>query len=211
MRDSSRAALATLLLVACNQSSTPPPAPESAADCAKVAEIVTNYELGAGAKADARTAAVARHREACKTAGLTVADANCIAKAKGTWDLMACAPKMFPQRATGGDCKAVAAKMRDSIVADLPKDMGSAGLAMVDKMIVVIEQSCSDDNWPAEFRTCILDAKPEELVGTSKKRKCDDMLPHEMQLKMGERLKPIIIRDMPPSDGKAPEPAKPSP
>lgn len=181
-------------LAACKQS-TPPPSPGAPADCAKVAEIVATYEVGSTAAAEARSAAVTRHRDACKAANVTVTEANCIAKATGTWDLMACAPKMFPQRATSDDCKTVATKMRASIIADMPKEVGSAGVAMVDKMMAVIEASCAEDNWPTAFRTCILDAKPEELVGS---KKCEGLLPQELQFKMGERLKPIVKPDAPP-------------
>jgi len=183
-------------LVACNQQGTPPPSPTAPADCAKVSAIVTMFELGPDAKSEIRNAAIDRHRDECTNAKLTVTEANCMAKAKNTWELMACAPAMFPQRASVGDCKAVGAKMRDVIAASMPKDVGSAGSAMVEKMMVVVEASCTEDSWPAEYRKCIIDAKLEELTGDSKK--CEGLLSDKLRVKMGERLKPIVNPSAPP-------------
>src|SRR5262249_24898116 len=124
-------------------------------------------------------------------------------------DLFGCAPALFPERGAAGsgsaaptatapppapappkdECDAIAQKMRGAIIADMPKDTGSAGVAMVDKMLVAIAQSCREDSWPDAFKTCIMKATDAELVSS---KKCEDVLPHDLQLKMGERLKPII-------------------
>ncbi len=178
--------LATVL-AACN-SSTPPPSPNAPADCAKVGAIVASFELGPGATPDARAPVVEKYQASCKALSLTALEATCIAKAKATWDMFECAPRMFPDRATGGDCKAVTARMREGILADMPA-AGSSGTAMVDRMMVVIEASCRDDNWPKGYRSCVLSAPAGD---SSAVQNCGDLLPQESQLKMGERLKVVV-------------------
>ncbi len=180
-----------LAVAACNQKSTPPPSPDAPADCDKVSEIITNFELGPAAKPETRTPVVANHREDCAAAKINVREATCIAKATSTWELMECAPRLFPQRASSTDCKAVAVRMREAIIADMPPSVGSAGVAMVDKMLGVMEASCREDNWPASFRECITAVPPGNIAAF---KKCDDVLPQDMQLKLGERLKPIVNR-----------------
>ena len=177
-------------LAACNRSDSQSQVSANApADCTKVGEIVATFELGAGGAPDARAASVAKHRDACKTHALTAAEATCIAKATSSWEVFPCAPRMFPERAGSSDCKAIAARLRETILADLPKDIGSAGVAMVDRMVPIIEQSCAQDSWPADFRACVLGAPPADLEALNK---CDPLLPQEQQVKMGERLKPVV-------------------
>jgi len=191
-----RLGLALVLLAACKEAPAPP-SPTAAADCTKVAEIVTNFELGPAAKPDMRSTAVARNLASCKDTGVTVAEATCIAKAKDTWAVKACAPKMFgvPTPAGSGsavatnDCKSTTLRMREAIVADLPKDGGSAGIAMVDRMLVAIEAGCVQDGWPAEYRDCIVAAPVGNKAAFET---CESLLPGELRVKLGERLKPII-------------------
>jgi hypothetical protein len=189
-----RLGLALVLLAACKEAPTPP-SPTAPADCTKVAEIVSNFELGPGAKPEQRTPVVAKNLEGCKAAGVTVAEATCVAKAKDTWAVKACVPKMFgvPTAAvapTGtNDCKSTTLRMREAIVADLPKDSGSAGLAMVDRMLVAIEAGCIEDGWPPAYRDCIVGAPSGDKVAFEK---CEPLLTGELRMKLGERLKPII-------------------
>jgi hypothetical protein len=155
----------------------------------KVGEIVANFELGPGAAPDIRAPVVAKHHASCKALSLTAGEATCIARAKATWDMFECAPRMFPDRATGGDCKVVTARMRENILADMPSDVGSAGIAMVDTMVTVIEAACREDNWPHEFRSCITSAPSDDKAAYDK---CDGMLPEKLQVQLGERLKPVV-------------------
>ncbi len=176
-------------LVACKEQGSSKVAANAPADCAKVGEILATFETGAGAQPDVRAAAVTKHRDACKTHNMNAAEATCMANAKSSWQAMECAPRMFPERATGGDCKAVAARIREAIMGDMAKAVGSAGIAMVDKMVPIIESSCRDDNWPAAYRTCVIGAKPGDMATF---KACDTQLPQELQVKMGERLKPVV-------------------
>jgi hypothetical protein len=176
-------------VVACKEQGSSKVAANAPADCAKVGEILATFELGAGAQPDARATSVAKYRDACKTHNMNAAEATCVAKATSTWQAIDCAPRMFPDRAATTDCRAVAARTREAILGDMPKEVGSAGLAMVDKMVPIIEASCRDDNWPAAYRTCVVGAKPGDMGAF---KACDEKLPQELQLKMGERLKPIV-------------------
>ena len=178
-----------VVVAACNSSGTPPPSPNAPADCVKVAEIVANFELGPGAKPDVRTPVVAKHHESCKSASVTAGQATCIAKAKATWDMIECAPAMFPARAADGECKAVTGRMREGILVDIPPGTGSAGTAMVDKMMAVIEASCREDSWPTDYRKCVTSAPAADHAAV---KKCGDLLPQATQFKLGERLKPIV-------------------
>jgi len=199
-------------LVACKEQGSSKIAANAPADCAKVGAILAGFEVGPGAQPDAHAASVAKHRDACKTQNLNAAEATCMANATSSWQAMECAPRMFPERATGGDCKAVAARIREAIMGDMAKAVGSAGTAMVDKMVPVIESSCRDDNWPAAYRTCVLGAKAGDMAAF---KACDTQLPQELQVKMGERLKPIVqaTLDKPvdPPAGSAGSATKPSP
>lgn len=166
-----------------------------------MAEIVTSFELGPGAKPETRASAVARHLASCRDNGVTVAEATCIATAKDTWAVKACAPKMFgvptagsgsalaPTPAATNDCKSTTLRMREAIIADLPKDGGSAGVAMVDRMLVAIEAGCVQDGWPAAYRDCVVAAPSGDKAALEK---CEPLLPGELRVKLGERLKPII-------------------
>lgn len=193
-RTSGRSAFAFLVVVAACKQQSAAVDPSAPADCAKVAEILARLEGGPGAKPDAHAAAVAKHQDGCKSHNLNAAEATCLAKATDTWQAFECAPRMFPERATKTDCKAVASRMREAILADMPKEVGSAGVAMVDRMVPVIESSCTDDNWPTTYRECVAGAKPGDMTAF---RACDGVLPEALRLKMGERLKPIIRADQP--------------
>ena len=57
---------------------------------------------------------------------------------------------------------------------------------MADRMLVVMEQACVEDNWPASYRECRVGARDK-----AEYEKCEE-LPSELQVKLGERLKPII-------------------
>jgi hypothetical protein len=180
------------------------PADQKPADCDKAAEHLANFEIGTAATPEVRAPVVTRHRGACVEARLTAAEATCIATSETTWSAIECAPRMFPQRATGDECAAVSGRMREAILADMPDDIGSAGVAMVDKMLPVIETSCREDNWPATYRRCVIGSKPGDMASF---KTCDGMLPQPLQFRMGERLKPIVA----PGNEAPPRPATADP
>jgi hypothetical protein len=178
------AALGLFALAACNE-----PGPKVSgkgaeqANCASTAEVVTRFELGLGATPEQRAPVLARYTKACEEARLTPAEGSCIARATTTWAAIECAPRMFPQRAQSSDCKSVVARIRDSVLADMPKETGSAGVAMVDRMMVVMAAACTEDNWPLDYRNCVL---------SKSVKSCELMLPQELQVKLGKRLEPIV-------------------
>lgn len=185
-------ALVFLASASCNQGGSSQPPPGARADCTKTAELLASFESGTAATPEVRAQSVARQQQACVDANLTADEATCISKATSTWQAIECAPRMFPQRAaapSSSDCVAVTGKMRERILSELGTNVGSSGLAMVEKMLPVIQSSCRDDNWPLAYRECITRANPADPNTFAA---CETSLPQELQVKLGERLKPVV-------------------
>lgn len=188
MRRRHQIAVAVLgLVAACNESKSSSTAQSTRADCDKVAEILANFELGPAGKPEARPPIIAKHKQACLDHNLTAVEATCMATVSSTWELIDCAPRMFPQRSTAADCKPVAVRMRQGVRAEMPKEIGTAHHAMLDAMMAAMETACLEDNWPDDYRKCVLAAKPDDHVAFTA---CD--LPSKLEVQLGERLKPIV-------------------
>jgi hypothetical protein len=176
--------------LACNQPGPAQTGPDNA--CARTAERLASFELGPTASTN-RVPTVAKHRAACEAAQLTAPEHGCIANAKDTWTAIACVPRMFPGRTpvTLADCKRVIERTRAAVASDMPAQTGSAGAAMLDKMMDVMERSCTEDGWPESVRTCVLATRAGDLAAL---QKCNTQLPAEMQQKLEQRMAAEVPR-----------------
>lgn len=184
------------LLVACNEPWPPPKA--SAASCAQLAQQLASLELGTAAKPEQRAPVVAKHRASCETANVTPAEMACFAKANDTWSAIACAPRMFEDTGTlQTECKQVISRMRIAVSGTMPADTGSAGAAMVDKMMAIMQTACVDDRWPASLRACVMATRPGDMPAL---QACNAQLPQDMQQNLSKRL----AQGMAPPDASSP-------
>jgi len=87
-----------------------------------------------------------------------------------------------PPVAAGPSCDDVAAKMR-TVLADETRDVGSAGAAMLDRMLGAFTDACREDRWPADVRSCIVAAKDRTAADG-----CRGKLPAELRQKLDERV-----------------------
>jgi hypothetical protein len=175
------------VLLACNEPGPSQSGPANA--CARTAERLASFELGPTASTN-RVPTVAKHRAACDAAKLTDAEHGCIANAKDTWTALACAPRMFPDKkaaapADPADCKQVIVRTRAAVEAGMPADSGSAGVAMIDKMMTIMEKACTEDGWPAPVRACVLATPVGNMAAL---QQCNARLPQDMQDKLTARM-----------------------
>jgi hypothetical protein len=173
------------VLLACNEPGPSQTGPANA--CARTAERLASFELGPTASTN-RVPTVAKHRAACDAAKLTDAEHGCIANANDTWTALACAPRMFPEKkaaAPANDCKQVIVRTRAAVEAGMPADSGSAGAAMIDKMMTIMEKACTEDGWPEPVRNCVLATPVGNMAAL---QQCNARLPQEMQDKLSARM-----------------------
>lgn len=186
-----RCALGLALLVACNE---PGPSPKAVSgDCARVADQLASLETGGATAPAQRAPVVAKHRAACDAANLTAVEMACIGRAKDTWSAIGCAPRMFPEAKTDGviDCTQVVARTRAASESEMPADTGSAGSAMLDKMMAIVDKACREDNWPEAHRRCVMSTRVGDMKGL---QACNQTLPAELQEKLTQRMAAEIAR-----------------
>jgi hypothetical protein len=171
-----------LLGTACNDPGPRLDGPDSA--CARTAERFTGFEMGSASTN--RVPTVHRYVTACNAAKLTPAEHNCIANAHDTWTAIACVPRMFPDRgpAALGDCKQVIGRTRAAVAGKM-QGAGSAGTAMIDKMMTIMETSCVEDGWPESVRSCVLQTQAGDMDAL---QKCNQTLPPDMLEKLQKRI-----------------------
>jgi hypothetical protein len=147
-------------------------------DCAAVAEALASLDLGNYAPVDQRAPVVARYRDACDDAAITVTEARCMTTAGDTWAAKACVPRMFPELAAGHDdgaCKQIVDRLRASLV---PK-VAPALADWANRELDVEQTACVDDGWPDVFKACMLGS-----AGSA----CSAALPAPFQAKLQARL-----------------------
>jgi hypothetical protein len=183
----------------------------SAADCARVGEVLASFEVGNLAQPDHRAAVVSKHRQACETAGVTADEAACLYRAKDTWAARVCLPKMFPDKPAERDCTTVMTRMREAVMTQVGSD-GSAASRQLDKLLPVVKLACEQDAWPASVLRCIADTKSGDMEAF---QRCSNQLPQEQQQKLAQRmtaalqLEPVPT-EPPPPNAKAPAQPPPS-
>jgi hypothetical protein len=156
----------------------PPPA-----DCGEVAESLLSIELGNYAPREERAAALPAKRALCERLKISVAEAECLAKASERWSAAACVPRLYPEVEAGG-CEPVVAKLRAMLGSAMAGD--PSGAAMMDKVTAVIGQSCVEDHWPDALRACIL-ALP--AGDPSAFDECEKVTPPALKEKIAERVR----------------------
>jgi hypothetical protein len=177
-----RGALLVLLVVGCND---PGPKQNGLANaCARTAERLTQFEMGSASTN--RVPTVRRYTTACEAAKLTPNEHNCVANSHDTWTAIACVPRMFPDRgpAALGDCKQVIGRTRAAVAGQM-HGAGSAGNAMIDKMMTIMETSCVEDGWPDSVRSCVLQTQAGDMDAL---QKCNQTLPPDMLEKLQKRI-----------------------
>ena len=167
--------MVALLASAACQVNEDRPSPTAAADCSRVGDALARFELGPAASREQRTPIASEYRERCTAAHVTRAEADCLFRATDTWKARDCVPSMFKGEHAGGDCKAVAARMKDGIQA-------ITGNGAIEKLLPAIEVSCEQERWSTEIKQCFLSAKPSEIG------KCNSMLSQEQHAKLDQRM-----------------------
>jgi hypothetical protein len=150
----------------------PPPG-----DCALVADTLASFDIGNYAAPEERTAAVAKRKASCEAAHISKEEQACLEKAPDQWAAQKCAPRLFPQ--AQGDCVAVGMKVRTVV--------GQTGMdpKTVDKMIHAVEDSCTNDQWPADFKQCVLVASPTNPKSFDQ---CEKLIPAQLKEQMTRRM-----------------------
>ena len=181
-----RVFLAGLLLVGCQRTDS-----TQTGNCAKVAELLATFELGNQAPPERRAPVVAKHRQACEAAGITVDEVACIDRARDTWAARACLPKLFPANpanpanpASAAECATFTARLRQAVQAQAGVD-SAASLAAIDGMLPIMKASCEQDHWPASILTCVAAAAPGDMNAF---QQCSALLPKDLQDKLAQRL-----------------------
>ena len=176
--------LALLALTGCQR--TDPAA--ATADCSRVAETLTTFEVGNYATPEQRAPVLTKHKAACESTKVTTDEAKCLGGAKDTWAAKACLPRMFPAQPANAGCATVAARMRAAVMAQVGSG-GSAAEQQLDKLAPIIQTSCEQDGWPNNVVKCISDGKPGDIdVFTA----CTNQLPKENQDKLAQRLQAAL-------------------
>ena len=168
--------------LACSGGGARPPQ----AECAAVAESLVSLEIGNYAAAADRIALLPAKRALCARHRVSVAEAECLARAADVWSAGSCAPRMFPQAEAGG-CEPVMAKIRATVVAATRNDPSSA--PMVEKALAIVRQSCAEDGWPEPLLRCILAAPGVEIMALSS---CDEHIPPGLKQKLQERMRTMM-------------------
>jgi hypothetical protein len=175
-----RGFLALVLLAGCQRTD---PAQTAASNCAKVAEQLASFEVGAHAPPAQRAQAVAKHRAACESVGITGDEVACLDRARDTWAARACLPKLFPAHAAAG-CGTFTARLRQAVQAQAGAD-SAASLAAIDGMLPIMKASCEQDHWPASILSCVAEAAPGDMNAF---QRCSALLSKDLQDKLSTRL-----------------------
>jgi hypothetical protein len=180
-------ALALVAVAACQRTDQAPAG--TPADCTRVADTLTSFEIGNYAAPEQRAPVVAKHKAACEATKVTSDEATCLGKARDTWAAKACLPRMFPAKPVpteGGPtgCSVVVGRMRAAVMAEVGSN-GSAAEAQLAKLLPVIQASCEQDNWPKNVVQCVVDGKPGD---TNAFQACMNQLPKDLQDKLTQRL-----------------------
>lgn len=168
--------------VGCSKGGGGPSGPR--ANCDAVAEAMVSSELGNYASREERAAALPAQRARCEQLKLTVKEGECLAKATDKWSSAECVPRMYPEVEIGG-CGPVVAKLTSLLGGAMGSDPSMK--PMMDKMMGVIRQSCSEDHWPPALRACIMDTK--DLAGFSA---CEKVTPPELKTKLEQRIQSVM-------------------
>lgn len=177
------------LLCLSNLCVRPPPA-----DCQQVADVLASFDLGNYAEPETREPVVAKYKATCDKVYVSKEQGECILNAGSKQAAEQCAPAMFggPEVKPGagggsgapsGECATIAEKIKSQMT----RQMGNADpqtQQMFAKMITIVRESCEQDGWPAEFRSCVISAGDN----TDAMNKCNTMMPQAVQQKMTERM-----------------------
>lgn len=161
----------------------PPPA-----DCRAVAETLASFDLGNYAPIEERGPVVAKHQAACEHAHVSKDEGACIDDARDKWTAALCAPRLFPELASGttSDCTAVRAKIRSSYSSQTAAFQNDPKMSKwFDAMLQIVQQSCEQDRWPDAVKQCILASSSNDQHTLTN---CNHAMPPPLQQKLQDRM-----------------------
>ena len=178
--------IAGCLAAACSKSEPAPAAPASP-HCRAAAETLASYSLGNYVPEAEREAAVKPIEAECARAGLTDAEAKCLAEARSKQAALGC-PRVLTEelraleRVAGrGRCRPALLAVHfaaEEELARAPEEQVADAREMVGMVKRILGKSCEHDDWPAEVFACF-DETPME-----RSAECLERLPVEIQQRL---------------------------
>jgi hypothetical protein len=187
--------IAGCLALACSKSE-PAPARAASPHCRAAAETLAGFSLSNYAPAEERAAAVAPIEAECARAGLTDAEARCLADATSKQTALACPRVLTPDlvaidRAVGrGKCRplllAVHLSTEDEL-ARIPEERLAEAQEMIAMVKATLSRSCTRDPWPDAVFACL------EETPIDRGADCLQQLPMEIQMQLQQETNEAAV------------------
>ena len=155
------------------------------ADCQAVGAHAASIELGNYAPVEARAPTLAKYVALCEQVHVTKEQGACLTETRDAWSAAQCVPAMYPEvKASGGDCAAIAGKIRSAIAAQMGASPDPQVRQMLDQVARALEPSCAQDGWPEPLKACLM-ASDGSMASFDA---CDHLVPPALKARMAERM-----------------------
>jgi len=98
--------------------------------------------------------------------------------------LAACQRQDAEPTGSGSDCAVVVTRVQQAVQSQIDA-VGSDAKSMIAQMMPAMQDSCVQDQWPANLVHCIVAAKPGDLAALTQ---CNTLMPKDLQNKLQKRM-----------------------